>query len=153
MPGQSLITGLTLLAAGLRFGDATPLPGSVNLAARSDATPVPVSVNLAARPDACEQKYTEHEDKVEGSYIVNFTAPYTLQDHFDFLQEEFNVVELNTGYHADLTADQLAKVRTDCSVQFVEDDTFGPNYNDIGDLEEESGPTRRVRRGEQKDAP
>jgi len=134
MSGQALLASLVLLG-GLQLGTATPL-GAGN--------------DLQKRQGGCEQQYTEHEDKVRGSYIVNLTLPYTLQDHFDFLQEKFDVTELNTGYFADLTDEQLAKVRTDCSVQFVEDDTHGPTHEEEPLIEE---PARRVRRGEQPDAP
>ncbi|KAK3721278.1 hypothetical protein LTR37_003153 [Vermiconidia calcicola] len=100
----------------------------------------------------CEQPYYEYEDSVEGIYMVNFTETYTLQQHFDFLGETFDVTELSTGYYASLTDDQLAKVRSDCQVHFVEDDTFGPSPEEEGGVGD-SGESAIARRGEQKAAP
>ena len=38
---------------------------------------------------------------------------------------KFHITELDTGYRATLTKELLRKVRTDCSVQFVQDDVYG----------------------------
>ncbi|KAK3707465.1 hypothetical protein LTR37_012107 [Vermiconidia calcicola] len=74
--------------------------------------------------------------------------------HFNFLGETSDVTPLNTGYYASLTDDQLAKVRSDCQVHFVEDDTSGPRPEEeitVDDSDESAGTL--ARRGQQKEAP
>ena len=122
----------------------------VQLLALSAASIPFVSGNPVRRAD-CQQEYRQHEDIVEDIYIVRFKESYSLQQHFDFVGEEFDVTELEAGYHARLTKELVDKVQSDCSVQFIEDDTFGPSDDDGGDNSDDD--ELLVRRGEQKDAP
>ena len=100
----------------------------------------------------CKQPYYQYDDNVPGIYLVNFTDGYTLEQHFSTVGLKFNVTELDTGYYANLTTDLLAKVRADCGIQFVEDDTFGFFETD---LVSNPFPTPHVlaRRGTQQSAP
>ena len=127
---KPIYTALIPLLAALSFGTATPTVRS------------------------CEQPYYQYDDNVPGSYLVNFTDGYTLQKHFSSVGQKFNVTKLSTGYYANLTTELLAKVRADCGIQFVEDDTFGVLESDL-DLDPDALPTPYLlaRRGTQQSAP
>lgn len=99
----------------------------------------------------CQQPYYQYNDSVPGIYIVNFTEGYTLQQHYNTLQQTFNVTELDTGYFANLTTNLLSKVLADCGVHFVEDDAYGIRpEDDDGNIDDTS---LLFERGSQKDAP
>lgn len=131
MSNLAFATIVHLLLAALPFGTTTPTPGG------------------------CEQPYYQYNNTFQGSYIVNFTDGYTLQQHFNTLGHAFNVTQLDTGYFANLTTGLLNKVRTDCGVQFVEDNGSGLTAEEDDALLGNSSQTSSLpaRRGTQKNGP
>ncbi|QIW96600.1 hypothetical protein AMS68_002118 [Peltaster fructicola] len=83
-------------------------------------------------PRACNADYQTHPDiKDTNDYLVGFKdGSYTLAEHLRTINTTFEAEAYRGGYCASLTSDQLAKVRTDCNVQLVEDDIHGQPFGE-----------------------
>ncbi|OQO00841.1 hypothetical protein B0A48_13528 [Cryoendolithus antarcticus] len=95
----------------------------------------------------CEAPYQRNDGAYEGHYIVEFADGYTLDDHFRFLGGAFAVEgTLDEGYYTSMSGNLLAKVRSDCNVTLVEDNTLGESLKTY-DPPDDSGSS--VKRGSQ----
>ena len=134
MVGLTYTSATALLLCALPFGSATPV-----------------------RRAFCDQPYQQYDEAVQGTYIVAFADGYTLDKHFEFLKDNHNIdkfkfTELSDGYYADVSSDVLKAIRTDCSVESVEDDVYGSVPAD-DETAGAAGAKMLAKRGSQKDAP
>ena len=109
-------------------------------------------------PRACEAPLIiPTSGAVAGVYAVTFSEGWTVNDHFKAIGEQLTVTELNKGYFANLAEEQLAKVRSDCKVKSVEQDSTGGIEDErsceIGRLDASNSTSSLGRRATQQDAP
>ena len=110
-------------------------------------------VNTSPAPKTCEAKYYKHDSNVKDRYLVVLRDDYTLEEHYKFVGQKFEANDILCGYVADLSSDLFDKVRTDCGVQFVEDDFTGKRDFHRATSSNKTFSPPLTRRATQQDAP
>ncbi|KAF2420699.1 hypothetical protein EJ08DRAFT_738504 [Tothia fuscella] len=104
----------------------------------------------------CNAPYTPATEYIiPNSYMVNFTLPYTIHEHFKFLGKEFDHTPFSTGYGATFPDSGLLDlIRSDCKVNLVVDNVSGlsPEDDDSSNVDSSQSSRTRTRRGMQKKA-
>lgn len=74
--------------------------------------------------------YPDEENRVPGSYIVQFNIGHTIAKHFASLGREFDLKPLDEGYYANLDDQLLNAVRRDPGIEYVEDNVSGVPFSE-----------------------